>query len=109
MKLSIASAALVAATFVASSALAADADVGKKKVSAACAVCHGLDGIAKNPEAPNLAGETTTYLVKQLKAFKSGERKHQMMSVIAQSLSDEDMANVAAWYAKIKIKAEMPK
>jgi cytochrome c553 len=108
MKLSIASAALVAATFVASSALAADADVGKKKVSAACAVCHGLDGIAKQPDAPHLAAENVEYLLRQLKAFKSGERKHEQMSIIAQSLSDEQMADVSAWYSSIKIKAEMP-
>jgi len=74
-----------------------------------CAVCHGLDGIAKNPDAPHLAGENVEYLMRQLKAFKSGERKHEQMSIIAQSMKDDDMANVSAWYSQIKIKAEMPK
>ena len=46
--------------------------------------------------------------MRQLKAFKSGERKHEQMSIIAQGLSDEDAANAAAWYSQIKIKAEMP-
>ena len=46
--------------------------------------------------------------MRQLKAFKRGERKHEQMSIIAQGMSDEDMANVAAWYSRIKIKAEMP-
>ncbi|MEZ5831187.1 MAG: cytochrome c [Dongiaceae bacterium] len=90
-------------------AIAADADAGKKKVASTCAVCHGLDGIAKNPEAPNLAGENPAYIIKQLKAFKSGERKNEMMSIIAKDLSDDDMANVAAWFSKIKVTVEMPK
>ena len=89
-------------------AVAADADAGKKKVASTCAVCHGIDGLAKNPEAPNLAGENAAYIVKQLKAFKSGERKHEQMSIIAQDLSEDDIANVAAWYAKIKISVQMP-
>jgi len=108
MKSLAASAALIAAVFGAATAFAADPAAGKKVAQGTCAVCHGLDGIAKNPEAPNLAAETTTYLVKQLKAFKTGERKHEQMSIIAEGLSDEDMANVAEWYSKIKIKAEMP-
>ncbi|HET6159437.1 MAG TPA: cytochrome c [Dongiaceae bacterium] len=102
-------AALAAIAFTASTAFAADADAGKKKVQGTCAVCHGLDGIAKNPEAPNLAGENPGYIIKQLKAFKSGDRKHEQMSIIAEGLSDDDMTNVAAWYSKIKITVEMPK
>ena len=93
---------------IAGYAIAADADAGKKKVADTCAVCHGVDGLAKNPEAPNLAGENAAYIVKQLKAFKSGERKHEQMSIIAQDLSEEDIANVAAWYAKIKISVQVP-
>jgi cytochrome c553 len=92
----------------AAQAIGADADAGRKKVAATCAVCHGLDGLAKNPDAPNLAGESPTYIVKQLKAFKSGERQHEQMSIIAQSLSDDDMANVAAWFSRIKVTVEMP-
>jgi cytochrome c553 len=109
MKLSVVSAAFVAAVCAAGPALAADADAGKKVAAGTCAVCHGIDGLAKNPDAPHLAGETAAYLVKQLKAFKSGERKHEQMSIIAEGLSDEDMANAAAWYSKIKVSVEMPK
>lgn len=101
-------AALAASLLALQSAFAADPAAGKKIVQGTCAVCHGLDGIAKNPDAPHLAGETAAYLVKQLKAFKSGERKHEQMSIIAQGLSEEDMANAAAWYSSIKIKVEMP-
>lgn len=109
MKSLAASAAFFAAVFAAGTALAADPAAGKKLVNGTCAVCHGVDGIAKNPDAPHLAGENVQYLLRQLKAFKSGDRKHEQMSIIAQGLSDEDMANTAAWYSSIKIKTEMPK
>lgn len=108
MKHSVAAAALVAAVCLASASYAADPAAGKKLASGMCAVCHGVDGIAKNPDAPHLAAENVAYLMRQLKAFKSGERKHEQMSIIAQGLSDDQMANVAAWYSSIKIKAEMP-
>ena len=96
-------AGLIAVCFNPGPASAADAVAGKKKAAATCAACHGIDGIAKLPEAPHLAAEQATYIIKQLKAFKSGERKHEQMSIIAGSLSDEDMADIAAWYAKIKV------
>jgi len=108
MKHSVAAAVLVAAACAASASYAADPAAGKKVASGMCSVCHGVDGIAKNPDAPHLAAENVEYLMRQLKAFKSGERKHEQMSIIAQGLSDEQMANVAAWYSSIKIKAEMP-
>jgi cytochrome c553 len=108
MKHPVAAAALVAAACAASASYAADPAAGKKVAQGTCAVCHGLDGIAKMPDAPHLAAENVEYLMRQLKAFKSGERKHEQMSIIAQGMSDEDMANVSAWYSQIKIKAEMP-
>jgi cytochrome c553 len=108
MKSLAACAALIAAVFGAAPAFAADPAAGKKVAQGTCAVCHGVDGVAKNPDAPHLAAENVEYLMRQLKAFKSGERKHEQMSIIAQSLSDEQMADVAAWYSSIKIKAEMP-
>jgi cytochrome c553 len=88
-------------------ALAADAAAGKAKAQM-CAVCHGLNGIAKVPDAPNLAGESAVYTTKQLKAFKEGKREHEQMSLIAASLSDEDIADLAAWYASLKVTVEMP-
>ena len=108
MKPSVAAATLIAAAFAASAAFAADPAAGKKVASGMCAVCHGVDGIAKNPDAPHLAAENVEYLMRQLKAFKSGDRKHEQMSIIAQGLSDAQMADVSAWYSSIKIKAEMP-
>lgn len=108
MKQSVVAAALIAAAFTASASFAADPVAGRKVAQGTCAVCHGLDGIAKNPDAPHLAGENVAYLMRQLKAFKSGERKHEQMSIIAQGMSEEQMADVSAWYSQIKIKAEMP-
>ena len=91
-----------------SAAHAGDAAAGKIKAQM-CAVCHGLDGIGKNPLVPNLAGESPIYITKQLKAFRSGERKHEQMSIIAAGLSDDDIANLAAWYSGLKVTVEMPK
>lgn len=88
-------------------AAAADAAAGRQKARQ-CQTCHGLDGIAKIPIAPHLAGESQIYLQTQLKAFRSGKREHEMMSVVAKNLSDEDIADLAAWYASIEIKATMP-
>lgn len=99
----------LAAIFVCSipAQAAGDAAAGKKKAGM-CAVCHGLDGIAKLPDAPNLAGQKEIYLVRSLTAYKTGERKNEQMSVVAASLSEEDIANLAAYYASIKITVEKP-
>lgn len=98
---------LAAALLGSSPAHAADPAAGKKKASA-CAVCHGLDGLSKNPDAPNLAGDSADYIVKQLKAFRDGTRQNDQMSIMAQGLSDDDMTNLAAWYSSIKVTATMP-
>jgi cytochrome c553 len=96
------------AALMTSHAIAADAAAGKKTAGATCAVCHGVDGLSKNPEAPNLAGDNASYLIKQLHAFKSGERKNDQMAIIVQGLSEDDIANVAAWYAGLKVTVTMP-
>jgi len=88
-------------------AFAADAAAGRMK-AAACRTCHGIDGIAKIPIAPHIAGESEIYLQTQLKAFRSGKREHEIMSVIAKDLSDDDIADLAAWYGSIKISVEVP-
>ena len=100
---------LAAAVLVAQAAAVSAADIaaGKRKAMQ-CAVCHGQNGIAVNPEAPNLAGEASIYIEKQLKAFRSGERKSEQMSIMAKGLSDEDIGDLAAWYAAIKVSAEPP-
>lgn len=87
---------------------AGDGTVGKQKAQQQCAVCHGIDGVAKMPDAPNIGGESSIYLTNQLEAFRSGERRHEQMSIIAEQLSDEDIADLAAWYASIQFEVRMP-
>lgn len=77
--------------------------MGRQKATAICALCHGADGIAKITEAPNLAGQNQMYLVGQLTAFKSGQRKNDIMSVVAGNLSDADIQNLAVYYSSIPI------
>ena len=84
--------------FSASSAMAADAEAGKAK-SALCASCHGPAGNSINPLWPNLAGQKEQYLAKQIKAFRDGTRKDAMMAPMVAALSDDDIANLAAYYA----------
>ncbi len=78
---------------------AGEANTGKS-VATVCAACHGKAGISVSSEWPNLAGQHVGYLVSSLKAFKSGARKNDMMSGMAAGLSDADMRNVAAYFAK---------
>lgn len=99
--------AAMTAASLPTAAEAADADAGRKKARQ-CQTCHGIDGIAKIPIAPHIAGENQIYLETQLKAFRSGKREHEIMSVIAKNLSDEDISDLSAWYASIKITATMP-
>jgi cytochrome c553 len=73
-----------------------------------CQACHGKDGLSKNISLPNLAGQRERYLLQSLMAYKAGKRESRMMSNALKGLSDEDMANVAAYYAAIKIIVEVP-
>jgi len=84
------------------SAEAADARAGRQKITA-CQACHGLDGLSKNPESPNLAGQIESYLLKALMDYKSGARKNESMNIVTRDLSEQDMADIAAYYASIEI------
>ena len=72
---------------LAGATLAQDVEAGRK-VANMCRTCHGLDGIAVMPVAPNIGGEPAAYLAAQLDAFKSGAREQEMMTVVARGLSD---------------------
>lgn len=76
-------------------------EAGKEK-AATCAACHGNDGNSLNPQWPNLAGQHATYIVRTLKAFKSGERKNVLMAGQVGALSDQDMEDLAAWFQSQK-------
>jgi cytochrome c553 len=88
-------------------AAGADAKAGRAKAQT-CQACHGVDGMSKVPDAPNIAGQVEGYLVAQLQAFKSGARKNEAMSLVAAGLSNEDIDNLAAWYSSIEISAKVP-
>jgi cytochrome c553 len=77
---------------------AGDAVAGKTK-AAICAGCHGASGTSNSPLWPNLKGQKQAYLVKQLKAFRDGSRSDPAMAQIAGPLSDEDIADLAAYYS----------
>ncbi len=88
-------------------ARAADPAAGRSKAKV-CQTCHGIDGVGKMPTVPNIAGESEIYLMKQLKAFRSGERQDPQMSIIAKPLTDDEIANLAAWYASIEFSVTIP-
>ena len=88
-------------------ALAADAAAGRAKAQA-CAVCHGPLGLSVQPDAPNLAGQPAIFLANQLRAYRSGERRHEVMSIMAKPLSDDDIDNLAAWFASVRVEAHAP-
>lgn len=68
-----------------------------------CQACHGLDGLSKAPDSPNIAGQVESYLVAQLQAYKTGVRKNDAMSAVAPSLSDTDIEDLAAYFSAIEI------
>jgi len=92
-----------------STAWAQDAKAGARK-ALACQACHGLDGIARLPDAPNLAGQPAVYLERALRTYRSGERRNEVMSIAAQSLTDDDVRDLAAYFAAIQIEVKaLPK
>jgi cytochrome c553 len=95
----IASLASIAA--VATAQAAGDAEAGKTK-SAACGACHGVDGNSLAPNFPKLAGQHADYTAKQLAEFKSGERQDPTMTAMSAPLSEQDMADLAAYFASQK-------
>ncbi|MGX0875444.1 cytochrome c553 [Roseovarius sp. MBR-154] len=75
-----------------------DAQAGRK-LATQCRTCHGIEGHAKMPIVPHIGGENPAYIEHQLTAFRDGQRVHEMMSVVAKSLSDQAIADLAAWYS----------
>ena len=95
-------AALPAVAFAQAAAPSGNADAGKNKVFQ-CQGCHGIvDWKTAFPEVyrvPKLGGQKPAYLVAALKAYKSGERDFATMRAMVSNLSDQDMADIAAYYA----------
>ncbi|WP_321282180.1 cytochrome c [Vibrio sp.] len=96
--------AMMALTMLSGQALAAgDVTTGQAK-SAVCAACHGADGIATIPGYPNLKGQNAQYIMSSIKAYKNKERNGGLAAVMqaqASLLSDDDIANLAAYYSSL--------
>ena len=87
--------------------MAQDASAGREK-AVKCKQCHGLDGIGKLPIYPNIAGQQEEYLIKSLKDFRDGARQDPMMTFLTSELSDQDIADLAAYYHGIEIEVKAP-
>lgn len=88
-------------------AQAGDITAGRE-VMERCQGCHGKDGLGGQPFIPNIAGQKEFYFVQSVMAYKAGDRKSSMMSDAVKGLSDEDVANVAAYYSAIKLNVKVP-
>lgn len=94
--------------FAAFSASADDVAEGRAKAEIACALCHGPNGQATLPNAPNLAGQQAIYLSEQLRNYRSGKRQNEVMNMIAKPLTDADISHLAAWFSAVKVTVETP-
>lgn len=91
--------AVLTGMLVSASAIAdGSVEAGATK-AAVCLACHGPNGNSSNPEWPNLAGQGERYLIEQLTLFRDGKRINPVMMPLAMSLSDQDIADLAAYYA----------
>ena len=87
----------------AGAAHAADIDAGRQK-SASCAGCHGADGNSMSPMNPSVAGQKEQYLVTTMLDYKNGKRQHTLMQAVLTPLSEQDIRDIAAFYASQKCK-----
>ena len=101
-------AALVFLAGLAAADARADAASGRAKADQMCATCHGFDGVSQLPNAPTLAGQPEIYLQESLNAYRTGRRQHEMMTVVAKDLTDQDVADLSAWYASIGFTVTVP-
>lgn len=76
-----------------------DVNAGQKIAETVCAACHGVNGVSVVPAQPNLGGQNVRYLYKQLVNFKTGYRRNGIMQSQVANLSQQDLANVAGYYA----------
>ena len=81
---------------------AADVEAGKAKAEQVCKTCHGMDGVGIDDTYPKLAGQYADYMVQALKDYRSGARKNAIMAGFSATLTDEDIVNVAEYYATLQ-------
>lgn len=72
-----------------------------KELAQTCNACHGASGISSMAGTPSLAGQLPTYLYKQLQDYANGDRQHAVMSSLAKTLSTQNAADLAAWFASL--------
>ena len=89
----------LALTAITGSGLAAGDPAAGQTKSMVCSACHGADGNSSNRNYPSLAGQVPGYIAQQLANFKSGIRSNTIMGGMAQTLTEEDIANLDAWYS----------
>lgn len=94
-----------ALTLLLSTALAAEppadsAQAGRTK-AASCMACHGIAGVSNNDMWPNLAGQKRGYLIKTMKDYRDGKREDVMMTPMSKGLSDQDIEDIAIYYASL--------
>ncbi len=96
---------LVVLAIFASQLMAQDGDADKgKALSATCVACHGADGNSVNPIWPTIAGQHPQYIERQLKLYKSGDRKNAVMMPMVMGLSEQDMTDLAAYFGQQEAK-----
>ena len=100
----VAALSLVATLGCSANAFAAGSVEAGQAKSATCMACHGMDGNSLSPEWPNLASQHPAYIERQIKAFKSGERQNDLMSPMAMIVTDEDAADLAAYFSSQKVR-----
>ena len=93
------SAVVLAASVVAAPAQEEADPARGAELAGACAACHGESGISVSADIPNLAAQKDAYIVSQLEAFREGTRKNELMNAVASSLSDQDIADLAAHFS----------
>ena len=91
---------LLVGAFISQPLNSADLAAGQEK-AALCTPCHGENGVSQTPNIPSLAGQLDSFLQWQLVYFRSGTRKNEQMQPIVEQLSNEDIRNLAAWFASL--------
>jgi cytochrome c553 len=89
-------------------AVAGDAAQGKRKAMS-CQACHGAQGLSMRDDAPSIAGQSEFYLLKALREFREGKRENEMMSVVARTLTDDEIGDLAAYFSSFRIEVVKPK
>ena len=92
---------LVSTAFLSGMTPAAAQTKAAPRAAAICAPCHGLDGVGRNVATPNLAGQNSIYLRKQLTAFRTRQRRHPEMRYVARELTERELDALVVYYSQL--------